>query len=270
MRGELDTLSRFLNKLDDTHASKDPDLQQLEWLKTALKQIPRIPTNDDNEMELEKYAQHVLESHKETDRLSCQLKGEEPSTAASGMTQRILLALSILQGDQDAINQCAENSTEAIIAMLIYNQPRATTQDMHEFGSMIRTSSSATTTQSAGGSLPPDLPVIYAHMLSGNICAALELLPSIDIWLIAHLMDLLCMGPFSELIDMPIYVDDPGQDQSYNVECRTLFILLYVRCLSENPSLWKHGLSYLSTCGVLGQQSVAEVYSIAKKDTNTP
>ncbi|KAJ3718910.1 Nup85 nucleoporin-domain-containing protein [Lentinula raphanica] len=91
--------------------------------------------------------------------------------------------------------------------------------------------------------------MLFASLLSGNAEQALQHASNFDLWLSAHLADI--MEPLG-LLTNDI---DPESGMSRRDEC----VLAYADYLNSDPTLWRITVAYLYSCGKVGEEQGDQV-----------
>ncbi|KAI5124259.1 hypothetical protein M0805_005108 [Coniferiporia weirii] len=107
------------------------------------------------------------------------------------------------------------------------------------------------------GRILPDLPPdptdnedsLHAELFQGRPMQALTIAYSTDVWLAAHLADI--MGSIGLL--------DREADEETGLTVRDQYMMMYTDYLHSDPGLWRLAVDYLCTCGEIGKQMADEV-----------
>ena len=118
--------------------------------------------------------------------------------------------------------------------------------------------------------MPPDPTdvedTLHAELLQGRTTHALAVAGKFDVWLSAHLADLM----------IPLALLEPDIDEGYdyvslfliptNRSCyrtgfsvRDTYVLTYASYLQSDPGLWRLTVDYLCTCGDVGKEMADQV-----------
>ncbi|KZW00006.1 hypothetical protein EXIGLDRAFT_723166 [Exidia glandulosa HHB12029] len=91
--------------------------------------------------------------------------------------------------------------------------------------------------------------MLHMALLEGTFGKVIEHANALDIWLVAHMTDVL--GPLSVLDDLP--------DQETAVSVRDYLVLSYAEYLRADPHLWRITVDYMYTCGELGERMADQI-----------
>ncbi|THH20635.1 hypothetical protein EW146_g752 [Bondarzewia mesenterica] len=101
--------------------------------------------------------------------------------------------------------------------------------------------------------MPPDPTnledMVHAALLSGEPIKALSHAARLDIWLAAHLADIL---ENVELLDAEV-------DEESELSLRQQYILAYAEYLRSDPALWRITVAYMCSCGDIGKERADQV-----------
>ncbi|TFY65205.1 hypothetical protein EVG20_g5686 [Dentipellis fragilis] len=90
---------------------------------------------------------------------------------------------------------------------------------------------------------------IHAALFSGQPISALSHAYQLDVWLAAHLADL--MEPLDLINQQP--------DEETGLSLRQHYVLLYAEYLRSDPALWRITVDYMCSCGSIGKERADEV-----------
>ncbi|KAH9926312.1 Nup85 nucleoporin-domain-containing protein [Epithele typhae] len=146
--------------------------------------------------------------------------------------------VSILEGRADVVRRvCAELGAdwkEVCAAWGIFVDTRLRRQDLPEVVAQIL------------DEVPPDPTdledVVYSALFLGKPAEALSTAEQLDIWLAAHLADLM----------EPIELIDSEPDFESDLTLRQHYLLTYAEYLQSDPGLWRITVDYMYSCGTIG------------------
>ncbi|KAI9484333.1 nucleoporin Nup85-like protein [Zychaea mexicana] len=248
-RRDFQNLIQLLKKVKSQEATSKEAAQLIDYLLWIIVDIPPIPDNLDDMVQTDKYWSDRTRWREKVYKTANSLqKARVPSVM---MHQKSLLsALGILHGEPKTIANCASNAAEAIISLIVNAHPFAAPNDIRTIANN-----------------EPDLSLnqkderfySYAMMIQGNIGCALETFKLNDWWTLVHLVDLFGLVEESNYVTtIDVQLFNPDDDRRYDMHFRSFLILVYVRMLSQQSSLWHYGLDYLKTCGTLGRAALMD------------
>ena len=240
LRGHTGSACIFVAKLAE-HPS--PYLQHLAiGLGRLVKNHPRS-TNfaDDNEFFSAwwEWRVHVTLIRTEFDNL--------PSNEGRGSWRAPLSELvSILQGDEEALLRvCKDTEAGWREALCLWGVWRESPLRRDDLPALLQ--------NTILPAIPPDVDVaeemLHLALFEVDLGKAVELATAIDIWLAAHMIDLLA----------PLNVLDDISEHDSTTALRDYLVMSYAEYLRTDPHLWRITADYMYACGAVGEQSADQV-----------
>ncbi|TDL24108.1 hypothetical protein BD410DRAFT_786808 [Rickenella mellea] len=90
---------------------------------------------------------------------------------------------------------------------------------------------------------------LHADLFLGRPLQALSVAHDIDVWLAAHLADIM----------IPLGLLDSETDDESKLTIRDQYVIAYADYLQSDPGLWRHTVDYLCSCGPVGHQMADEI-----------
>ena len=264
-RREFQTLIDLLKITKNKQSTSKEASLLLDHLLRVIIDVPSIPCTttttalkNDEQSAIDKYMLDWSKWREKVYKTAESLqKGGDRSVM---MHQKNLLnALAILHGQQRTVLNQADHATEAIICFIVNNHPFATP---HEIRTTIVNELDLSLKQQQNDD---ERFYAFAMMIQGNIAEALECFKPDDWWTLVHLVDLFGLSSnnlacnYIATIDIQLFDRMDNNQRRYSMHFRSFLILMYVRLLGQQSSLWQYGLDYISTCGVLGQKALMNV-----------
>ncbi|KAG0165923.1 Nuclear pore complex protein Nup85 [Apophysomyces sp. BC1015] len=154
-----------------------------------------------------------------------------PSTVQAKNVQDVLR---ILCGCENTIVAHAETDVEALVAVIFYAHPLATTEELFK---------------------QTHQPTITTQLLQGDLFGALESCANLDWWLLTHFTDLLRLSPLHcNLVPALQFTGEEGQ----YIQARLWFALNYANWLLDYEATRKCAFDYMITCGDRGRTLLTE------------
>ncbi|KAF8998522.1 nucleoporin Nup85-like protein [Cyathus striatus] len=151
----------------------------------------------------------------------------------------------ILEGRPEVVKRVCEELggdwREICVAWSIFIDPRLRRQDLPDIVPQVLEETPADPTNLED--------MIHSALFSGNVIEALQHASKLDLWLAAHMADI--MEPL-QLIDI-----EPDEDSELTL--RDQYILSYAHYLHSDPGLWRITVDYMYSCGDLGKLRADEV-----------
>lgn len=174
-----------------------------------------------------------------------QIPEKERTDQFENWWSRISDIVGILEGRGEVVKRVSyelgSDWKEVCAAWGIYVDPRLRRKDLPDL------------VTSLVDDMPPDPTnpedTIQLSMLLGNPVDALDRAAQLDIWLAAHLADIM----------EPLQLLDGDADENTGLTIRQHYILSYAEYLRSDPGLWRIAVEYMCSCGILGQERADEV-----------
>ncbi|KAJ3172998.1 hypothetical protein HDU88_004457 [Geranomyces variabilis] len=166
--------------------------------------------------------------------------------ATSRDTDEFDRMLSVLNGDERAIKQVANDWREAVSGLIIYVHPALKRHEVAELLSRVNVE------------VDPDSvkELVELSIIEGNFQRAIRFCSKQDWWLVSHLADLLhhigaldsdnLIGSLSGMADKRRF--QPLQQPPQQQQQREWYLLGYAQDLVSDPAHWRIGLEYIAAC----------------------